>query len=103
MALAEQILDAALRGAFDSVRGLVDDVSEEDCFWEPTDPCWSVRRRDRASEGWGTGAWVCEDTWPPPDPIPVTTIAWRMAHLAAWTDVYRNWTFEDPESRPPPT
>lgn len=33
--------------------------------------------------------------WPPPSPLPGTSIAWRMAHLAAWTDIYRNWTFED--------
>jgi hypothetical protein len=38
---------------------------------------------------------VCEDAWPRPDPLPLTTIAWRVAHLAAWTDVYRSWTFED--------
>lgn len=32
------------------------------------------------------------------DPPPVTTIAWRVMHLAAWTDVYRDWTFG--ETRP---
>ena len=25
----------------------------------------------------------------------MTTIAWRVIHLAAWTDVYRDWTFGD--------
>jgi len=95
MTLAEQVLGALLRKAFDNVRWLLEDVDEADCFWEPTTPCWSVRRREDAARGWGTGEWVCEDAWPPPDPLPVTSIAWRMAHLAAWTDVYRNWTFED--------
>jgi hypothetical protein len=95
MALGAQILDSVLRKSFDNVRWLLEDVDEEDCFWEPAEPCWSVRRREHAGEGWGTGDWVCEDTWPPPNPLPVTTIAWRIAHLAAWTDVYRNWTFED--------
>lgn len=77
------------------MRSLIDDVGEDDCFWEPTTPCWSVRRRETASDGWGRGDWVCEDIWPPPDPVPTTTIAWRMAHLAGWTEVYRSWTFED--------
>jgi hypothetical protein len=95
VALAKQVLEALLRKAFDNVRWLLEDVDEADCFWEPTSPCWSVRRREHAARGWGTGDWVCEDSWPPPDPLPVTSIAWRMAHLAAWTDVYRNWTFED--------
>jgi hypothetical protein len=34
-------------------------------------------------------------TRPPPHPLPVTSIAWRIAHLAARAEVYRNWTFED--------
>jgi len=95
MASTDQVLGALLRQAFDHVRWLLEDVDEADCFWEPAFPCWSVRRREAAARGWGTGDWVCEDAWPAPDPLPVTSIAWRMAHLAAWTDVYRNWTFED--------
>jgi hypothetical protein len=94
MASAKAMLDAVLRTAFGNVRWLLEDVGDDDCFWEPATPCWSVRRREVAGEGWGTGRWVCEDTWPPPDPLPVTSIAWRMAHLAAWTEVYRSWTFE---------
>jgi DinB superfamily len=93
MALGTQILDSVLRKSFDNVRWLLEDVDEEDCFWEPVEPCWSVRRCEQAGKGWGRGDWVCEDTWPPPNPLPVTTIAWRIAHIAAWTDVYRNWTF----------
>jgi hypothetical protein len=95
MALDKDMLDAVLGKAFGNVRWLLEDVGDEDCFWEPVTPCWSVRRREQAGQRWGTGQWVCEDAWPPPDPLPVTSIAWRMAHLAAWTDVYRNWTFED--------
>lgn len=95
MGLAKELLGAVLIKSFENVRWLLEDVGGDDCFWEPTTPCWSVRRRRDAAAGWGTGEWVCEDTWPPPDPLPITSIAWRMAHLAAWTDVYRNWTFED--------
>ena len=95
MALGTQMLDWVLKRSFDDVRWLLEDVDEEDCFWEPAQPCWSVRRREDAGRAWGTGDWVCEDAWPPPDPLPVTSIAWRLAHLAAWTDVYRSWTFED--------
>jgi hypothetical protein len=95
MALAKESLGGVLRTSFDNVRWLLEDVDDGDCFWEPATPCWSVRGRNDAGAGWGTGDWVCEDTWPPPDPLPITSIAWRMAHLAAWTDIYRNWTFQD--------
>jgi hypothetical protein len=92
--LAHQMLVERLRRAFESARWLLEDVGEEDCFWEPSAPCWSVRRRAEASRAWGTGEWVCEDAWPSPDPLPNTSIAWRLAHPGAWTDVYRSWTFE---------
>jgi hypothetical protein len=55
MALGTQILESVLRKPFDNVRWLLEDVDEEDCFWEPAEPCWSVRRREHAGEGWGTG------------------------------------------------
>jgi DinB superfamily len=95
MALAAGMLGSMLRRSFDDLRWLLEDVDEEDCFWEPAEPCWSVRRRADAGMAWGTGAWVCEDAWPAPDPLPLTTIAWRLAHLAAWTDVYRSFAFDE--------
>ena len=55
------------------LRGLTDD----EYFWEPVDGCWSVRP--------GTdGAWFIESSWPDPEPAPspVTTIAWRLCHIA---------------------
>jgi hypothetical protein len=84
-----------LRTSFENVRWLLEDVDDGDCFWEPGEPCWSVRRRADAGMAWGTGDWVCEDAWPAPDPLPLTTVAWRLAHLAAWTDVYRSYAFEE--------
>jgi hypothetical protein len=55
------------------LQGLTDD----EYFWEPVDGCWSVRRgRD--------GKWFIESSWPDPEPTPtpVTTIAWRLCHIA---------------------
>ena len=92
---AADVVRALLDHAFTGVRWLLEDVSDEEIRWEPLAPCWSVRRRPESASGWGRGDWVVEDQWPPPEPLPVTTIAWRIAHLAAWTDIYRNWTFDD--------
>jgi hypothetical protein len=95
VSVAHDAVRESLALAFERVRWVLEDISDADCFWEPVTSCWSVRPRAEASRGWGTGAFVVEDQWPQPDPLPVTSIAWRIAHLAAWTDVYRNWTFED--------
>ena len=94
MGSAELVL-TQLERAFDAARVDVEALDDDEYFWEPVTPCWSVRRREAAGPGWGTGDWVCEDVWPPPVPLPVTTIAWRLTHLSAWTDVYRSYAFED--------
>lgn len=92
---AAQALRDLVDRAFQSARWLVEGVSDDEFFWEPTPGCWSIRPRELAPVGWGTGSWICEDGWPPPDPVPVTTIGWRIVHLAAWTDIYRDWTWHD--------
>jgi hypothetical protein len=56
------------------LRGLTD----EEYFWEPVPGCWSVRRRD-------DGTWSMDWEWPTPVPAPVTTIAWRLAHMGIQT------------------
>ena len=98
MGLAHTILVDELSRAFATVRWVLEGIDDSDCYWEPATPSWSVRTRKDAGPGWGTGDWVCEDEWPQPDPLPITTIAWRLAHLSAWTDVYHDWTFT--EDRP---
>jgi hypothetical protein len=55
MALASQMLSSLLRKSFDDLRWLLEDVDDEDCFWEPAEPCWSVRRREDAARAWGNG------------------------------------------------
>jgi hypothetical protein len=56
------------------LRGLTD----EEYFWEPVPGCWSVRERP-------DGAFVMDWDWPAPEPPPVATIAWRMAHIGVRT------------------
>jgi len=90
---AADLLKVQLRHAWVNARWVLEDLGENEYQWEPAPLCWSVRRRGPDVSGWGTGQWVCEDAWPPPEPVPVPTIAWRIIHLAAWTDVYLDWTF----------
>jgi hypothetical protein len=65
------------------LRPRLDGLTDEEFLWEPAPGCWSVRRRREATTSRATGAGdvVVDLEWPPPDPAPLTTIAWRMAHL----------------------
>ena len=64
-------------------RPRLDGLTDEEYFWEPVPGCWSVRERraSTAPRAAGAGDWVYEFAYPEPDPPPVTTIAWRLAHL----------------------
>lgn len=52
--------------------------------WEPVPGCWSIRPRADAVCGMpvGAGDTIIDFELPEPVPPPVTTIAWRMGHLA---------------------
>ena len=58
-------------------------LTDDEYFWEPVPSCWSVRRRADAttSKAMGAGEFVLDYAFPEPEPAPVTTIAWRLAHI----------------------
>lgn len=57
-------------------------LTDDEYFWEPVPDCWTVR---------ADGARMIPDfTYPPPDPEPVTTIAWRLAHVIVGVLAMRN-------------
>jgi hypothetical protein len=89
------LLNRQLAHAFAAAQWQVQRLSDEEYFWEPRPGCWSVRPRGRAlsAQPSGRGEWVIDGEWPSSGPPPVTTIAWRVVHLAAWTAVYCDWTF----------
>jgi DinB family protein len=83
-----------LAGQLDShwrsqLRPRLDGLTDEEYFWEPVPGMWSVRRRgeSRASGestvaiALGGGEFTQDFAWPAPDPVPATTIAWRLSHL----------------------
>jgi hypothetical protein len=61
----------------------LDGLTDDEYFWEPVPGCWSIRRREDATTTMaaGGGAWVADFEFPEPAPAPVTTIAWRLAHV----------------------
>lgn len=58
-------------------------LTDEEYFWEPVAGCWNVRRRGESTTqlAAGSGEYTIDFAFPEPTPAPVTTIAWRLAHL----------------------
>lgn len=65
------------------LRPRLDGLSDDEYFWEPVPGCWSLRRRGRSSApiSLGIGEYRMDYAEPPHDQQPVTTIAWRLAHM----------------------
>jgi DinB superfamily len=58
-------------------------LTDDEYFWEPVQPAWNVRPRGTsvAPVQAGSGPFTVDFAFPEPDPPPVTTIAWRLAHV----------------------
>jgi hypothetical protein len=65
------------------LRPRLDGLTDAEYLWEPVAGCWSIRRRAEAITplAMGPGDLVLDYAMPPNDPEPVTTIAWRLAHI----------------------
>ena len=64
-------------------RPRLDGLTDDEYFWEPVAGCWSLRPRGEevSDDAAGGGDLVLDYSWPEPSPAPVTTIAWRLAHV----------------------
>ena len=81
----------------DGERVRVIPLSDAEYLWEPVPGSWSVRRHDDgpgrgATVLVGTGEWGRDGGRPHPWPPPVTTIAWRMAHVTEMLTLRAEWT-----------
>jgi hypothetical protein len=59
----------------DQLRPRLDGLTDDEYFWEPVPGCWTLRRRP------GDSKFTMDYAPPPRDRNPVTTIAWRLAHI----------------------
>jgi hypothetical protein len=63
-------------------------MSNAEFFWEPVSSCWTVRQDPTRP-----GRWEIDYAWPPPQPSPLTTIAWRLVHIANGNWIYWEHAF----------
>lgn len=74
------------------VRARLDGLTDDEYFWEPAPGAWNVRPRGESAapiQG-GSGAMTIDFAAPPPEPEPVTTIAWRLGHVIVGVLAMRN-------------
>lgn len=76
------------------LRPRLEGLSDAEYFWEPAPGSWSVRPRgtSTAPVQVGAGAMTIDFAFPPPEPAPVTTIAWRLGHVIVGILAMRNAT-----------
>ncbi len=73
------------------LRPRLDGLTDDEYFREPVPGCWSIRHGGSAtSMSLGGGDYLIEYAYPAPDPAPVTTIAWRLAHVTVGVFAMRN-------------
>jgi hypothetical protein len=74
-------------------------LTDEEYFWQPVPGCWTISRRGESSapKSLGDGEFTMDYADPPRDREPVTTIAWRLAHL---TDIFGSPAVPHFEGRP---
>jgi hypothetical protein len=65
------------------LRPRMEGLTDDEYLWEPARPAWNVRPRgtSTAPVQAGSGPFTIDFAFPEPDPPPVTTIAWRLAHI----------------------
>ena len=90
--LVDQLVDSKELAA-----ARIDGLTADEYLWEPYEGMWSVRRRNeaRTPDAFGPGEWVIDhDRSIDPFAVgPLTTIAWRLAHLASGFAGRWEWTF----------
>jgi DinB superfamily len=81
------------------LRPRLNGLTDEEYFWEPVAGSWNVRPRGTsdAPMALGSADYVLDHAYPEPEIPPVTTIAWRLAHLIVGVFGERNaWHFDGP-------
>lgn len=78
-----------------ALRPRLEGLTDDEYFWQPVPNCWTVRRDGGI-----------DFAYPPPEPAPFTTIAWRLAHVIVGVPAMRNHSHfgrRRPAMRPGPT
>jgi len=80
------LLATEMDEAWQTLRGRLEGLTDEEFFWQPVPGCWTVHLDE-------DGRWMIDYASPAPEPPPFTTIAWRLVHIAACKVMYHEYAF----------
>jgi hypothetical protein len=74
------------------LRPRLDGLTDDEYFWTPVPGSWTISRRGASTApiSVGAGDFTADYAMEPQDPEPVTTIAWRLAHIIVGVFGMRN-------------
>jgi hypothetical protein len=88
MISAAEVLRRQWQASGDRLAHRLAGLTDAEFFWEPAPGGWTVRPHPARP-----GRWEIDYDWPPPEPPPFTTIAWRLVHLANGNWIYWEHAF----------
>jgi hypothetical protein len=80
---ATEVLRSQWTGLAQRLQSWLSGLGDDEFFWEPVPGCWTVK-----PETSRPGGWTYDYEWPAPSPAPLTTIAWRLVHIAGDNWIY---------------
>ena len=80
------VLLAQTDEAFGRLRDRLAGLGDAEYLWSPVDHGWTIRQA-------ADGRWQADYAFPPPQPPPFTSVAWRILHLADCKLVYHDHAF----------
>jgi hypothetical protein len=79
MSMTSQLADQLDFHWTHQLRPRLDGLTDDEYFWQPVSGCWTLHPDGQI-----------DFDYPPPDPAPFTTIAWRLAHVIVGVLAMRN-------------
>ena len=80
------LLERQMTEAYDALHARIEGLGEAEFFWQPAPGCWTVHLDE-------AGRWIADYELPEPHPAPLTTIAWRLVHVATCKVMYHEYAF----------
>ena len=84
--MQHDFLTIAMNESWQYLRNLVEGLTDSEYFWEPVPNCWRIYQQS-------DGHWTYDYDIPGPIPAPLTTIGWRLVHLASCKVMYHEYAF----------